>query len=45
MQKRYEYWCCEDGKVIKKFTDWFEYNSTLKPKYQLSTKLRNEYRE
>lgn len=45
MQKRYEYWSSENGKPIKKFTNWFEWtNEDYMPKYQFGKKLLNEYR-
>lgn len=47
MLKRYEYWASENGKPIKKWTDWFVWHSDLKPKYQLEKhpKLLNEYKD
>ena len=51
--KRYEYWASENGKPIKKWTEWFNYNEddSLLPvlqkneKYQLlNPKLKNEFR-
>lgn len=46
MQKRYEYWASENGKPIKKWTDWFPWDSDDCPKYQLKSHptLLNEYR-
>ena len=45
MEKRYEYWASENGKPIKKFTNWFEWtNEDYMPKYQFGKKLLNEYR-
>lgn len=44
MLKRYEYWCSEDGKPIKKFSRWFKYDGEKYP-WQLKGKLKNEYRE
>lgn len=41
LYKRYQYW----SKEGKKFTDWFIWNSTIKPKYQFNNKLINEYKE
>lgn len=38
--KRYQYWS-NDG---IKWTEWFEWESTLKPTYQLGKKLKNEYK-
>lgn len=43
--KRYEFWAFEDGKPIKKFTDWFKWECNDKPKYQLGRKLLNEYKD
>lgn len=45
MEKCYEYWAFEDGKAVKKVTHWFEWNSTIRDKWQLKGKLRNFYRE
>ena len=43
--KRYEHWVLENGKPIKKFTQWFKVmNDELQPKYQIGRSLRNEYR-
>jgi hypothetical protein len=44
--KRYEYW----SKEGKKWTDWFKWESSLKPEFQMDDRkifcrLRNEYRE
>ena len=44
--KRYEYWSREG----KKWTDWFKWDSNLKPELQLidrriTSRLRNEYKE
>ena len=52
IQKRYEYWDSENGKTVKKFTEWYNYcedDSLLKvfqkeEKWQLNQKLRNEFR-
>ncbi len=45
--KRYEYWGTENGKPIKKWTNWFEWNSDYKPKFQLEKhpQLLNEYKD
>lgn len=47
MLKRYEYLASENGKPIKKWTDWFEWNSDICPRFQLERhpKLLNEYKE
>ena len=46
MQKRYEYLAVENGKVVKKWTDFFECHfGEEKKKYQYGHKLLNEYRE
>lgn len=44
MLKRYQY-LGKGGKVL--WTDWFEWHSELKPKYQLEKhpKLLNEYKD
>ena len=42
MKKRYEYWGSENGKAVKKFTDWFEWDGE-QFKYQLKPRLLNEY--
>lgn len=44
--KRYEYWA-KDG---KKWTNWFEWKSDLKPEFQMNDKrifcrLKNEYKD
>ena len=44
VQKRYEYWGSENGKPVKKLTDWFPWNGPKDP-WQLDRKLRNFYRE
>ena len=44
LQKRYEYWGTENGKPVKKWTDWSNWNGPKDP-WQLDKKLRNEYRE
>lgn len=44
MQKRYEYWGTENGKPVKKWTEWFKYDGE-KFKYQLGRKLLNEYKD
>ena len=43
--KRYEYWSNEG----KKWTEWFEWNSSLRPEFQMNDKrifcrLKNEYK-
>lgn len=49
MEKRYEYWGSEGGKPVKKFTSWFNWESTLTDPIQLKgfkgNHLRNEYKE
>lgn len=42
-QKRYEYWGTENGKPIKKFIPWFDFDGPQEP-WQLKPKLKNEYR-
>lgn len=43
--KRYEYWGSENGKPVKKFTKWFNWDSDLRDEWQLkSSNLKNEYR-
>ena len=50
--KRYEYWASENGKPIKKWTEWTPYcpddslikEFQTKEKWQLTNKLRNEFR-
>lgn len=48
MEKRYEYWAFENGKAVKKFTEWFFWGSDLlEPIQQKGYKgnhLKNEYR-
>lgn len=44
IMKRYEYWGSENGKPVKKWTDWFDYDGEQEP-WQLKGRLRNEYRE
>lgn len=39
--KRYEYYT----KGGKTWSEWFEWNSTLREPWQLKNKLRNEYKE
>ena len=44
--KRYEYW----SKEGKKFTDWFKWDSDIKPELQMNDKrifcrLKNEYKD
>lgn len=43
MTKRYEYWASENGKPIKKYTTWFNWDSDLEEPWQLKNKLKNEY--
>ena len=47
-QKRYEFWTFENGKPVKKFTDWFDYDGEEFPyQFEASSKTRrllNEYR-
>ena len=44
--KRYEFWGSEDGKPVKKFTDWFRWTGQDQPKWQLKSQgLKNEYKE
>lgn len=40
MKKRYQYY--GNGGELK-WTEWFEWDSQYKPKYQLGKKLLNEY--
>lgn len=42
MLKRYEFWTSENGKPVKKWSDWFYYDGEQFP-WQLKNKLRNEY--
>lgn len=44
--KRFEFLASENGKPVKKFTDWFRWDSDQCPKYQLERhpKLLNEYK-
>lgn len=35
--KRYQYWAYEDGKPVKKFTQWFEWESDYCPKVQFKS--------
>lgn len=42
MEKRYQFWSSEDGKPVKKWTEWFSYNGE-KFQWQLKNKLKNEY--
>jgi hypothetical protein len=44
MFKRYEYWSSENGKPVKKWTKFFEWDSTLRDQWQLKNKLKNEYK-
>jgi hypothetical protein len=48
MLKRYEYWAFEDGKAVKKWTNYFPWDSTLTDPIQLKgykgNHLRNEYK-
>ena len=41
---RYEFWASENGKTIKKWTDWFKYDGPME-KWQLKNRLKNEYKE
>ena len=45
--KRYEYWASENGKPIKKFTDWFPYDgdetSNIQAKGYKGDNLLQEY--
>ena len=43
--KRFQYWGKENGKPVKKWTDWYGYESDLRPKYQFGKSLANEYKE
>ena len=43
--KRYEYWASENGKPVKKWTDFFLWDSDIREKWQLKGKLRNFYKE
>lgn len=44
MTKRYEYWASENGKPIKKFTTWFNWDSDLEEPWQMKNKLKNEFK-
>lgn len=44
MMKRYEYWASENGKPIKKFTTWFNWDSNLEEPWQMKNKLKNEFK-
>ena len=35
MKKRYQYWASENGKPIKKWTDFFEWDDDYCPRVQL----------
>ena len=41
--KRYEYWASENGKPVKKLTEWFNYDGE-EFKWQLTNKLKNFYK-
>lgn len=43
--KRYEYWASENGKPIKKWTDFFLWDSDIRDEWQLKGKLRNFYKD
>lgn len=43
--KKYEYWASENGKPVKKWTDFFLWNSDIRDEWQLKGKLRNFYKE
>jgi len=47
--KRYEYWASENGKLVKKFTNWFKWDSDNREPIQnkgfKGNNLKNEYRE
>lgn len=43
--KRYEYWASENGKPIKKWTDFFLWDSDNRDPWQLKNRLRNEYKD
>lgn len=42
MKKRYQY-IGQGGQI--RWTKWFEYNSSYRPKYQLEKTLLNEYQD
>ena len=42
--KRFEYWGSENGKPIKKLTDWFQWDGE-EYEWQLKGKLRNFYKD
>lgn len=44
MLKRYEFWASENGKPLKKWTEYFPWDTDYCPKYQLSRKLLNDYK-
>jgi hypothetical protein len=44
MLKRFQFWASENGKPIKKWTKWFEYDGE-QYEYQLKSKLKNEYKD
>ena len=41
--KRYEFWASENGKPVKKWTNFFIWDGE-KYQWQLKNKLKNEYR-
>ena len=43
--KRYEYWTSENGKPVKKWTDFFLWDSDNRDPWQLKNKLKNEYKD
>lgn len=47
--KRYEYWSSQNGKPVKKFTEWFLWLSDSRDPIQMKgykgDNLLNEYRE
>ena len=49
MKKRFQYWASEQGKPIKKWTEWFNWDSDNREPIQLKgfkgNHLLNEYEE
>jgi hypothetical protein len=47
--KRFQYWAFEDGKPLKKWTDWMEWKSDIRDPIQQKgykgNHLLNEYKE
>ena len=44
MMKRFQFWGSENGKPIKKWTEWFKYDGE-QYEWQLKSKLKNEYKD